>query len=220
MWTKANCTPLRDPFCALSHLTGALCALVGTGALLVSAHGAPLPSAAYLVYGLSMVALFLASAFHHASPLRGRLAERLLRLDHSAIYLLIAGTYTPICLVTLKGALGYHTLLAEYLLAAIGIVLTNLWKDAPGWIRIALYLSMGWILAISIGPLRAALAPMGVDWIVIGGLCYTIGCLVYVGNFPHLAPGKFSAHDLWHVFVLAGCACHYIAIFRYIALAS
>lgn len=188
--------------------------------LLVSAHGAPIESLAYLVYGLSMVALFSASAFHHALPSKGSLAERLLRLDHCAIYLLIAGTYTPICLMTLRGPLGYGTLGAEYLLAAIGILMTTFWKGAPGWIRIVLYLSMGWVLAFSLGALRAALPPQGIEWIVMGGLCYTVGCGVYVINFPHLAPEKFSAHDLWHVFVLAGCACHFIAIFRYIALAS
>jgi len=210
---------IREPFCALSHLAGAIGALVGTALLLVYAHGELVPSLAFLVYGLSMVALFTASAAHHGLKVPPKVAYRLLKLDYSAIYLLIAGSYAPICLITLKGPRGYGTFATVCTLAAFGILSANLWKNAPVWIRMSLYLGMGWILSLSIGALRAVLPPSAIAWIVAGGLCYTIGCGVYIADFPNFARGKFSSHDLWHVFVLGGSTCFYIAILKFIAMA-
>lgn len=210
---------VREPFSSLSHLAGAFAAFAGTIVLLICAHGALIPSIAFVAYGSGMVALFLASACHHGLNVPARMAARLERLDHSAIYLLIAGSYAPLCLITLRGPRGYGTLATICTLAVFGILATQLWRSAPVWVRIALYLTMGWILALSIGALRAILPPDAIALIVAGGLCYTIGCGVYLANVPHLAPGKFSAHDLWHVLVLAGCACHYAAILKFIAMA-
>jgi len=211
---------LREPFCALSHFAAAIMAVLGTIVLLVVSHGRVLDSFALLVYGLSMVALYTASTLHHALDVPRKLAQRLVRLDHAAIYLLIAGSYTPMCLITMRGPVGYTILGFEYALAAIGISLTVFWKTAPDWIRLVLYVGMGWVLALAIGPMRAAVPSQGIAWIIAGGLSYTIGCVVFATDKPHIWPGRFSAHDLWHLFVIAGSTCMYIPMLKYVATAG
>ncbi|HEY3330648.1 MAG TPA: hemolysin III family protein [Capsulimonadaceae bacterium] len=209
---------LKEPFSAVSHFVAALLALGGTIVLLIAAHGRLLDSLALLVYGLSMVALYMASAVYHALDVAPKIANRLMRLDHIGIYLLIAGSYTPMCLITMRGPVGYGILAAEYTLAAVGIALSICWKTAPDWVRVTMYLAMGWVLAFAIGPMRAAVPSEGIAWIVAGGLCYTVGCAIFALDRPHIWPGKFSAHDLWHLFVIAGSTCMYIPILKYVAL--
>jgi hemolysin III len=209
---------LREPFCGISHGIGAIFSAVGLVALLVLARGHPLRMAAFGIYGTSMVLLYAASALYHSLTVSKSAERRLMRMDHAAIYLLIAGTYTPICLLVLRGAWKWSIFSTEWGLALLGILATLLWPRAPHWVRVTLYLAMGWLVVIAFGPLRSGLPPAAVRGIVAGGLAYSFGTVIYATDRPHLWPGRFSAHDLWHLFVLAGSAFHYATIMRYLAM--
>jgi len=209
---------IREPFCSLSHGAGAVLAALGTVALVLLAGHRVLYTVAFVIYGASLVLLYSSSAMYHGLDGTPRDIEKLMRMDHAAIYLLIAGTYTPVCLLVLHRALGFPLLAAQYVLAATGISLTLMWRSAPAWIRVTLYLLMGWMIMLSMGQLKVLLPPDAIVWITAGGLSYTIGTVVFATDKPHIWPGRFSAHDLWHLFVLGGSACQFYAIWRFIAM--
>ncbi len=182
----------------------------------MAARGHPLKTVSFAIYGVSLVLLYTASALYHSLCVGPRAEKVLMRLDHGAIYLLIAGTYTPICLLVLRGGWGWSLFGMEWGLAAIGIGATLFWRTAPDWVRVVLYLVMGWLIVVALGPLRHALPPAALTGIVAGGIAYSVGVVVYATDRPHLWPGRFSAHDLWHLFVLGGSACHYMTVVRFL----
>ena len=200
----------REPFSGLSHLAGAFLSVVGLIALLLLSRGKPWHTLGFAIYGSSLIALYMASGLYHSLHVSERRLNRLMQFDHSAIFLLIAGTYAPLCLVPLRGGWGWSLLGAEYLLAALGIGCVVLFNSKPEWARVALYVGMGWLALIALPSLWATLPPGALWWLVGGGVLYTVGTVFYATNWPRLWPGKFSAHDLWHVFVLGGSACHFV----------
>lgn len=210
---------LREPFSGISHGVGALLAVAGLVALLILARGKPWHTLSFAIYGGSLILLYSASALYHLLPVSTRNLARLMRFDHSAIFLLIAGTYAPVCLVLLRGAWGWSLLTAEYVLATIGIVSVILFKSKPDWLRVVIYLGMGWLALIALPPLRSILSVPAMAWLIGGGVVYTLGTVVYATNRPHLWPGKFSAHDLWHLFVLGGSACHFVLMLYIVTMA-
>lgn len=211
---------IREPFCGLSHGLGIVLSIIGAITLLVVSRGRPWHTASFAIYGATLIALYTSSTLYHSLDVPPRQEDKLMRLDHSAIYGLIAGSYTPICLVALRGAWGWGLLLFVYALAAVGITTTLRWKSAPDWLRVALYVLMGWASIVAFGPLRTALSPQGFAWLVGGGLVYSVGTVIFALDRPHLWPGKFSAHDLWHLFVLGGSACHFVVMLRFVAPAG
>jgi hemolysin III len=208
---------IKEPFCGLSHGLGAALSVVGLVVLLVVSAGKPWKVTSFAIYGATLIILYTASALYHSISAAPHVVERLKRLDHVGIYLLIAGTYTPVCLVVLGGAWGWGILGAEYAMAAIGIVATLFLRKVPNWLRVALYLCMGWLIVIALSPLRSALPSAAMAWMTAGGIIYTLGTIVYATERPNLWPGKFTAHDLWHVFVLAGSVCHYVMMLGFVA---
>jgi hemolysin III len=210
---------LREPLSGLTHLAGVLLALVGLGVLLVRASGAGRVDqfVAFGVFGLSLVALYGASALYHLLPVSPVAVARLRRLDHVTIFILIAGTYTPICVLALEGGWGAGLLGLVWTLALCGVVLKVVWMDAPRWLSVGLYLAMGWLAVIAASAILQAIPQGGVAWILGGGLVYSVGAVVYGLKWPNLIPGVFGFHELWHIFVLAGSACHFWAMLRYIA---
>ncbi len=168
-------------------------------------HAAAL--AAFLVYGVSLLLLYLASGVYHSFETR---TGWLQRLDHVAIYLMIAGTYTPICVLAIRGPLGYSMLTAEWAMAAIGVGANVCFGGGPKALRLTLYLLMGWLAVIAIPVLMRALPASAITWMLAGGIAFTGGTVIYATGRPKLWPGKFGAHDLWHVFVLCGSGCHYL----------
>jgi len=201
---------LREPFSAMSHLVGALLSIAALVILLVLSHGRPWHIVSFSIYGSSLILLYTASALYHALSVRPRYAERLRRLDHSMIYLLILGSYAPLCLIALRGAWGWSLFGVEIGLAVTGIAFSMFWTRVPDWVRLMLYLGMGWLIVIALVPLRAAISNTAWEWLVAGGLTFSIGAVIFALDRPHLLPGKFHAHDLWHCFVLAGTICHFI----------
>lgn len=183
--------------------------------LLWAARGRPLPTLGAALYGNSLIALYLASTLSHTWHAPERVQRWLSRADYAAIFLLIAGTYAPLCLVSLHGTWRWGLLGVEYGLALLGIA-NVLFSRTPQWVRVPVYAVMGWLAVIALGPIQRALPPAALHWLFAGGLCYTVGLVVLALDRPHLWPGKFSAHNLWHVFVIAGSACHFVLIAGYV----
>jgi hemolysin III len=210
---------LRDPVNGLTHLAGGLLASAGLFVLLAKAAstGRVDQLVAFGVFGLSLVALYLASSLYHLLPLSPAGVARLRRLDHVAIFVLIAGTYTPFCLLALGGAWRWGLLSLIWGLALCGVLVKVLWMDAPRWLSVALYLGMGWVAVVAAPALLRSLPTGGIAWVLTGGLVYSAGALIYGFKRPNLIPGLFGFHELWHLFVVAGSACHFWAVLRFVA---
>jgi hemolysin III len=208
---------IKEPFCGLSHLAGAVLSVVALVALLILAKGRPWHVVSFAIYGASLILLYTASTLYHSLPLAPHHVDRLRRFDYLAIFLLIAGTYVPICLVPLRGAWGWSLLGVEGGMALIGIGAVLFRRRLPEALCMLLYLAMGWLAVIALPPLRQALPPGAIAWLLAGGIAYTLGALILATDRPHLWPGKFSAHDLWHLCVLTGSACHF-AVMLFVAL--
>jgi hemolysin III len=191
----------RESFNAYSHLLGAVSVVVGIVYLLTTRDQGLW---SYLVYGLMTGFLFTSSTIYHWTQ---NVSDRLQKMDHCAIYLMIAGCYTPISTIAVTGSLGWGILFVEWLLAAIGVTATLVMTKPPTWLRLVLYLAMGWMILPFMGAVTQRLPQAGLVWMICGGLAYTVGTIVYASKRPTLWPGKFSFHELWHVFVLAGAVC-------------
>jgi hemolysin III len=200
-----------EVFNSVSHLIGATAALAGAALLVVLAaqDGDVRRIIAFSVYGLSLFFLYLMSTLYHGS--RGRAKAVLRVLDHQAIYLLIAGTYTPFALLTLRGVVGWWLFGAIWSMAAIGMLLDLLQRNGRRIIPVIIYLAMGWLVVLALDPLLAALPVQGVRWLVAGGIFYTSGVVFYAVDHRY-----HWAHGVWHLFVLAGSVSHYFAILFYI----
>ena len=208
---------VREPFCGLSHGLGACLAALALISLLRAAHGDPWQTLAFALYGASLVFLYAVSALYHSLWLPEAELDRWQRVDHIAIFLFLVGTYAPLCLVSLRGPWGWGLGGTVCLLALVGIVGSRPQHGLPDWARVLLYAVMGWLALTAAVPLEHALTPAGFGWLLAGGLAYTAGGLIFAADRPHLWPGRFNAHDLWHLFVLAGSACHFLVMLRYVA---
>ena len=210
---------LREPISGLTHLVGGLLALVGLVVLLATAVSARRVDqfVAFGIFGFSLVTLYTARALYHLLPLSPPGVARLRRVDHMMVFVLIAGTYTPICLLTLKGGWRVGLLGLVWGLALCGILLKFLWMNAPRWLSVMLYLGMGWVAVVAAPVIFRAVPIEGVTWILAGGLVYSVGALIYGLKRPNPIPGVFGFHEIWHLFVVAGSTCHFWAMLRYIA---
>jgi hemolysin III len=208
----------REPVNGWLSVGGALLALVGLVVLAVAASSRDSwrHTVGALVFGCSAMLMFGASALYHMTP-RSKRSGALRRLDHSMIYVFIAGTYTPVCLIALwNTSLGVALLVAVWTLALAGVTQKALWMRAPRGLSTAIYLGLGWIGVLA-GPtvLRATPAPC-VAWLLAGGVIYTLGAALYWRKWPRGRPGVFGFHELWHVCVLAASATHYWAVLGYL----
>jgi hemolysin III len=201
-----------ERFNSISHTVGAALAAIGGVILIVAAArtGDPWKIVSCSVYAAMLLTLYLASTLYHS--VRGKAKAVLQRLDHCAIYLLIAGTYTPFMLVTLRGPWGWSLFGVVWGLALLGIVQEYVYAKGARILSLVIYVAMGWLIVIGIKPLLAALEWNGFLWLVAGGLCYTGGIAFYATDHK-LRHG----HGIWHLFVLAGSSCHFVAILFYVA---
>lgn len=201
-----------EHFNTLTHGVGAVLALGGAVVLIVlaSLDGDPWKVVGVSIYGLTLVVMYSASVLYHG--LRGRAKGVLRRLDHQSIYWLIAGSYTPFCLIALRGAWGWSLFGAVWGLALLG-GLQEFWaRHGARVLSVVVYVAMGWMVLVALVPLYRALGPVGFGWVVAGGVLYTGGIVFYA-----LDTRMRHAHGIWHLFVLAGSASHYVAIFRLVA---
>ena len=200
-----------ERFNGISHLVGAALALAGLVVLVVSAslQGDVWKIVSFSIYGVSLFLLYTLSTLYHS--LRGRAKQIFRKLDHVAIYLLIAGTYTPFTLVTLRGAWGWTLFGIIWSLAIVGIIVDSLHKEGSRAIQMVIYLLMGWLILVAMFPLIQALPKGGLVLLVLGGVFYTSGMIFYA-----LDDRMNHAHGIWHLFVLAGSISHYLAVLFYI----
>jgi hemolysin III len=201
-----------ERFNSISHLVGAALAIAGTAVLvtLAAGEGDPWKIVSFSVYGAMLIALYVFSTLYHS--LRGRAKEVLRKIDHCAIYLLIAGTYTPFALVSLRGAWGWSLLAGVWSLAVIGI-LQEIWiaKGARVF-SLVIYVVMGWLALVAVSPLWLALKPAGFAWLLAGGALYTAGIAFYATDHK-----VRHGHGVWHLFVIGGSACHFFTVLLHVA---
>jgi len=213
---------LREPVNGLIHLVGALLSVVGLIVMVVAAvhYGTVWHVVAYSIFGISLVLLYSASSLYHLLPLSERGIRSLERIDHIMIFVLIAGTYTPFCLVPLRGPWGWSLFGIIWALALAGILFKIFWMHAPQWLSTTIYLLMGWVVIVAIFPLVATLPTGALIWLVLGGVIYSIGAVVFAFEWPNPFPKVLDHHAIWHLLVMAGSFCHFWAVFSYLTFLS
>ena len=207
---------LRDPVSSLTHLTGAILSIPYTAVLIGAAvrQASVRHIIAFAVFGGSLFLLYATSAAYHMPRFSGKAIRILRRIDHMAIFVLIAGTYTPVCLLPLHGVWGWTFFGLVWGLAVTGIMLKAVWMQAPRWLSTVIYVFMGWLVLIALYPLMQAVSATAVALLVSGGLTYTAGAVMYTVKWPPLRWRYFGFHELFHVFVLGGSCLHAMFMFQ------
>ncbi|MTI95370.1 MAG: hemolysin III family protein [Firmicutes bacterium] len=208
---------LKDPISGLTHFVGALLAVAGLVLLVVFGYmeGTAWHVVSFAIFGASMILLYTASTLYHWLPLGEKGSAIMRRIDHMMIYVLIAGTYTPVCLVAIRGGWGWSLFGSIWGLAIAGIVLKIFWLDAPRWLATSFYLFMGWLAVVAFYPLIHSVPIGGIFWLVFGGILYSIGAVIYAVKKPNLHR-HFGFHEIFHLFVMAGSFSHFLLMWRYI----
>lgn len=209
---------IREPINSLSHLIGCVLSIIGFRYLILAsiATGSSIKIVSSVIFSLGLLGLYAASTIYHWSTLPKKALETLRKVDHIMIYFLIAATYTPICLITLNGTIGYTLLTIVWSLAVAGMILKIFWLNAPRLLYTSFYLILGWAVIIVIYPLAKHLAISGVLLIALGGISYTIGAIIYAFKPEKLLLWKFGYHEIFHIFILLGSILHYITIYKFI----
>lgn len=209
---------VKDPFSGFSHLAGALLSIAGLCLLVRYAlkNGTVWHIVSFSIFGASLILLYTASSIYHLLVVSEKGTRILRKIDHMMIYVLIAGTYTPVCLIPLRGGWGWSILISIWGIAMVGIILKVLWFNAPRWLYTLFYLLMGWLIVIAFIPLVRTMPTAAMLWLIAGGLLYTAGAIIYGTKWPKLKSKVFGFHDVFHIFVLYGSFCHFWMMFRYI----
>jgi len=202
----------KPRFRGMSHLWAFFVAIAAGFVLVVLADGA-LPRFAAWVYGMALVAMFGASALYHRYPFKTA-ARRVWarRLDHSTIFLFIAGTYTPFALLAFQGAISWIVLATVWFGAALGLVLNFVWLDAPKWVSVLAYIAVGWVGVITIPQMLSGVGLPGSVLVMIGGVLYTVGAIVYATHRPNPFPATFGYHEIFHALVVAAASVQFVAV--------
>ncbi len=212
---------IREPGSAITHFIGMMMAVFAAAPLLIKAA---LSSGRHTLAGLSifcisMILLYGASAVYHSLNIRGKALRIFRKLDHMMIFVLIAGSYTPVCLIVLGGRTGYTLLAVVWAIALIGMTLKACWITCPKWFSSLIYIAMGWVCLGVFGPLWNVLPHAAFGWLLAGGIIYTIGGIIYALKLP-VFNGKheyFGSHEIFHLFVMGGSICHFIFMYSYVA---
>ena len=211
---------IKDPGSAITHFIGMIVSATGTFPLLHKAFqsGSLLDVMAMLIYAFSLIALYGASTVYHTFDINETVNRRLKKADHMMISILIAGSYTPICLLVLANKIGIIMLTLVWSLAIVGILLNIFWIYCPKWVSSVLYIGMGWTCVIGIPSIYRAFTPAAFVWLLAGGIMYTVGGVIYalklsVFNGKHQ---HFGSHEIFHIFVMLGSLCHYIVMYQYV----
>ncbi len=212
---------IREPGSAITHFIGMMMAVFAAVPLLIKAalfsgHSALL---ALSIFCVSMILLYGASAAYHSLNIGGKVLQLFRKLDHMMIFVLIAGSYTPVCLIVLGGHLGYTLFAVVWGIALFGMILKACWITCPKWFSSVIYIAMGWVCLAVFGPLWNVLPHAAFGWLLAGGIIYTIGGVIYALKLP-VFNGKhkfFGSHEIFHLFVMGGSICHFIFMFLYVA---
>lgn len=212
---------IREPGSAITHFIGVVLSVLATTPLLikVAVNDDHTAFIAMAVFMCSMVALYSASTIYHSVTVRDRVLRIFRKLDHMMIFVLIAGSYTPICLIVLGGRSGYTLLAVVWGIALVGMTIKACWITCPKWFSSVIYIAMGWICLAVFGTLWNTLPHSAFLWLMVGGLIYTVGGVIYALKLPifNSKHQNFGSHEIFHLFVLGGSICHFIFMYLYVA---
>ena len=211
----------KDPGSAITHFIGWLMAVFSALPLLIRAAKAPdkLHIICLAVFIVSMILLYAASTVYHTLDISPRVNRILRKIDHMMIFILIAGTYTPVCVIVIGGRQGFLLLALIWTIALAGILIKAFWITCPKWFSSALYIGMGWVCVLSFTRLLSNLSPAAFGWLLAGGIIYTMGGLIYDLKLPifNARHRCFGSHEIFHLFVMAGSFCHFMLMYRFVA---
>ncbi|SET35734.1 hemolysin III [Oceanobacillus limi] len=210
---------IREPINGLTHLFGAILAFVGLLALVIKAtaeSGSALAIMAVIMFGVSMILLYAASATYHMVVASKQVIAFLRKIDHSMIFVLIAGTYTPLCLISLNGLTGWILFGVINGLALIGVLYKLIWFHAPRWLSTVLYIAMGWIVIFFSSSLSSIIGTNGMLFLILGGVAYTVGGFIYWLKPKFLEFKHMGFHEIFHIFILFGSLFHFFCVYWYV----
>lgn len=212
---------IREPGSAITHFIGMMMAVFAAVPLLVKA-GVTSGSnhlTAMAIFMFSMILLYGASTLYHSVNLTGRSLRIFRKLDHMMIFVLIAGSYTPVCLIVLGGQLGYTLLAIVWSIALVGMIIKAFWITCPKWFSSVIYIVMGWVCVLVFGQLFNTLPAAAFGWLLAGGIIYTVGGIIYALKLPifNSKHKEFGSHEVFHLFVMGGSICHFIFMYLYVA---
>ena len=213
---------LKDPGSAITHGIAFVLAAVGAIPLLIRTaanNSGYLHIIALTIFILTMMMLYAASTIYHSVDSTETVNRRLRKMDHMMIFIMIAGSYTPICLIALHNRLGYALCIGVWSVAILGIVLKAFWITCPKWVSSVLYIGMGWLCVLAFIPIYHSLPRAGFYWLLAGGIIYTIGGIIYGLKLPVFDSKhkNFGSHEIFHIFIMLGSMCHYILMYSYIS---
>lgn len=212
---------LKDPGSSITHFIGMLMALFAATPLLIRASTNPdkVHVISLAIFIISMIMLYAASATYHALDLSERANRILRKLDHMMIFILIAGSYTPVCVIVLGGKLGYTLLALVWGIALVGILIKGFWITCPKWFSSVLYIAMGWVCVLAFTQIINSLSPQAFGWLLAGGIIYTVGGVIYALKLPifNSKHKNFGSHEIFHLFVMGGSICHFIMMYCFVA---
>ncbi len=211
----------KDPGSAVTHFIGMLMAIFAATPIIIKAARTSdrLHVTAITIFAISLILLYAASTSYHYFNLGEKINKRLKKLDHMMIFVLIAGTYTPICLTVIEPPTGYFLLSLVWGIAIVGIIIKGFFVFCPKWFSSALYIAMGWVCVIAFTQIMNGLPTAGFLLLLIGGIIYTIGGVIYALKLPlfNSRHQNFGSHEIFHIFVMAGSCCHFIMMFIYVS---
>ncbi len=212
---------IREPGSAITHFIGMMMAIFASIPLLVKAglSSGAISLLAMAVFMASMILLYGASATYHSVNLTGKPLRVFRKLDHMMIFVLIAGSYTPVCVIVLGGTMGYALLALVWGIALAGMIIKACWITCPKWFSSVIYIAMGWVCVLVFGRLVDTLPTAAFLWLLAGGILYTVGGVIYALKLPlfNLKHKHFGSHEVFHLFVMAGSICHFIFMYTYVA---
>lgn len=212
---------IKDPGSAITHFIGMLMAVFSATPLLIRAchHPGRIHVLSLTIFIISMILLYTASTVYHSLDLSEKTNRILRKIDHMMIFVLIAGTYTPVCLIVLQGRTGAILCTLVWSIALAGILIKAFWITCPKWFSSLLYIGMGWVCVLAFTQLITSLSAGAFGWLLAGGIIYTIGGVIYALKMPLFDQKhkNFGSHEIFHLFVMAGSACHFVLMYVYVA---
>lgn len=212
---------IKDPGSAITHFIAMIGAIIAATPLLVKAAREPDRThlAALSVFITSMILLYAASTIYHTLDISPKINKILRKIDHMMIFILIAGTYTPVCMVVLGDKTGWNLLALVWGIAAVGILIKAFWITCPKWFSSFIYIAMGWVCILAFTRIVHALPRAGFGWLLAGGIIYTVGGIIYALKLPifNSRHKNFGSHEIFHLFVMGGSLCHYIMMYQFVA---
>ena len=208
---------IKDPGSAITHFIAAILVLVSASPLLLKAARTPgtLPIIALSIFILSMLLLYTASTIYHTLDIHEKINKKLRKFDHMMIFILIAGSYTPICLISLQGTTGKGLCSLVWAVAIIGVLVKAIWINCPKWFSSVIYIGMGWLCVLAFSQIFEALSRPAFGWLLAGGIIYTLGGIIYALKLPifNARHKYFGSHEIFHLFVMGGSACHFVTMY-------